>query len=196
MMASVASSSLSKILAGPSCTSISSHTAERFTTLPSGARFPFRTASPPVSLYGSSMGRMTSGFRFSHPLIFSPTVLPVTVMQSRLSRFFLLSSFITAYTPPASLRSSIYVWPAGARWHRFGVFSLIPLAKSISKSMPISWAMAGRWSILFVEHPSAMSTVSAFRMASSVIMSRGRMFLRTSSITCMPACFASCSLAE
>ena len=50
-----------------------------------------------------------------HPLIFSPTVFPVTVIQSRLRRFFLLSSFITAYTPPASLRSSIYVGPAGAK---------------------------------------------------------------------------------
>ena len=61
--ASVASSSHSNTLAGPSCTSISGTTAERFTTLPSGARLPFRTARPPVSLYGLSIGRITSGLQ-------------------------------------------------------------------------------------------------------------------------------------
>ena len=90
----------------------------------------------------------------------------------------------------------MYVCPAGARWHRFGVFSLIGLAKSISKSIPISCAIAGMCSILFVEHPSAMSTVNAFKIASFVIISLGRIFFLTSSITCIPACFASCSLAE
>ena len=56
--------------------------AERFTTLPSGARLPRSTASPPVVLYGLSIGRITSGFRFTQSLIFSPTVFPVTVMHS------------------------------------------------------------------------------------------------------------------
>ena len=86
---------------------ISGTTAERLTTAVSGARFPFRIAIPPVWLYGLSIGRITSGFLLTQPLIFSPTVLPVTVMQSRFKRFFLDSSFITAYTPPASFRSSI-----------------------------------------------------------------------------------------
>ena len=36
-----------------------------------------------------------------------PSVFPVTVIQSVCSRFFLFSSFITALTPPASLRSSM-----------------------------------------------------------------------------------------
>ena len=82
LIASVASSSLSKILAGPSCTSISAQTAERFTTLPSGARFPLSTARPPVSLYGLSIGRITSGFLLTHPSMFSPSVFPVTVIHS------------------------------------------------------------------------------------------------------------------
>ena len=60
----------------------------------------------------------------------------------------------------------------------------------MSKSNPISWAIAGRWSILLVEQPSAMSTASAFRTASFVIMSLGRMFCFSRSITAMPACFA------
>ena len=56
--------------------------------------------------------------------------------------------------------------------------------------------MAGRWSILLVEQPSAMSTASALRKAASVKMSRGRMFLCSISITAMPACFASSIRAE
>ena len=77
-------------------------------------------------------------------LIFSPTVFPVTVIQSVLRSPISASSFITAYTPPASFKSSIYVGPAGARWQRFGVFSLTELANLISKSKPTSCAIAGR----------------------------------------------------
>ena len=61
---------------------ISGTTAERFTTLPSGARLPFNTASPPVGVYGLSIGRITSGSLFTTPSIFSPTVFPVTVIHS------------------------------------------------------------------------------------------------------------------
>ena len=82
LIAAIASSSQSNTLAGPSCTNISSTTAERFTTLPSGARLPFKTAKPPVGVYGLSIGRITSGFLFTAPAIFSPTVFPVTVKQS------------------------------------------------------------------------------------------------------------------
>ena len=60
LISSIASSSDSKTLAGPSCTIISSTTAERLTTLPSGARFPLSTASPPVLLYGLLTGLITS----------------------------------------------------------------------------------------------------------------------------------------
>ena len=143
-MAAIASSSQSNTLAGPSWTSISSTTAERFTTHESGAMLPLRTAIPPVTLYGLSIGLITSGFLFTQSLIFSPTVLPVTVIRSRLRRFFLESSFITAYTPPASLSSSIYVWPAGARWQRLGVLALISLAMSRLSFTPASLAIAGR----------------------------------------------------
>ena len=115
LIAAIASSSLSNTLAGPSCTIISSTTAERLTTLPSGARFPERTARPPVLLYGLSTVRITSGLRFTAFAIFSPTVLPVTVIQSVCKSPISASSFITAYTPPASFKSSIYVGPAGAR---------------------------------------------------------------------------------
>ena len=41
--------------------------------------------------------------------------------------------------------------------------------------------------MVLVEQPRAMSTVSALWKAFSVMMSRGRMFFLTSSITCMPA---------
>ncbi len=151
---------------------------------------PLSTASPPVALYGRSKGRITSGFLLTHPLIFSATVFPVTVMQSKCKSPSLASSFITAYTPPASFRSSIYVGPAGAKWQRLGVFSLISFANPISKSNPISWAIAGKCNMLLVEQPSAISTVNAFNTASLVIMSLGQIFLRYISITAIPACLA------
>ena len=71
-----------------------------------------------------------------------------------------------------------------------GVCELISFAMSGFISMPHSWAIAGIWSILLVEQPSAISAVRAFLKAASVIMSRGRIFLRYSSITCIPASFA------
>ena len=77
-----------------------------------------------------------------------------------------------------------------------GVFELISLAISRFISIPHSCAIAGRWSILFVEHPSAISTVSAFVNASSIIMSSGRIFFLSISITAIPACFASSILEE
>ena len=96
LIAAIASSSHSNTLAGPSCTIIESATAERLTTEPSGARFPLRTARPPVLLYGLSNGLITSGFLFTQPLIFSPTVFPVTVIQSSCNKPSSLNSFITA----------------------------------------------------------------------------------------------------
>ncbi len=57
--------------------------------------------------------------------------------------------------------------------------------------IPHSCAIAGRWSILFVEQPRAISTVRAFINAFSVMMSRGLMSFSRSSITFIPACFAS-----
>ena len=53
-------------------------------------------ARPPVLLYGLSTGRITSGFLFTAFAIFSPTVFPVTVMQSVFNNPMSASSFITA----------------------------------------------------------------------------------------------------
>ena len=47
-----------------------------------------------------------------------------------------------------------------------------------------------------VEHPRAISTVRAFKIASFVMISLGQMFFRYISITAMPACFASLILSE
>ena len=77
-----------------------------------------------------------------------------------------------------------------------GVREEISLDMSRDSSMPHSWAMAGRWSMVLVEQPRAISTISALWKASAVMMSRGRMFWRSSSITCMPARLASRSRAE
>ena len=66
-------------------------------------------------LYALSTVLMTSGLRLYAVAIHSPIVFPETVIQSVLRSPISASSFITAYTPPASLRSSMYVGPAGAR---------------------------------------------------------------------------------
>ena len=70
--------------------------AERLTTVPLGARFPKRIAIPPLSENGFSIGRKTSGLRFTIPLIFSATVFPVTVITLVSIRFFFASSAKTA----------------------------------------------------------------------------------------------------
>ena len=82
LIAAMASSSQSNTLAGPSCTSISGTTAERFTTHESGAILPLNTAIPPVAEYGLSIGLIISVSLLTHPSIFSPTVLPVAVIKS------------------------------------------------------------------------------------------------------------------
>ena len=51
--------------------------------------------------------------------------------------------------------------------------------------------MAGRCSMELVEQPSAISTVSAFKIASFVMISLGLIFFSKSFITAIPACFAS-----
>ena len=106
-IAVMASSSQSNTLAGPLCTNISSQTADLFTILPFGARFPLSAANPPVSLYGLSIGLIVLMSLFSQFTIFSLTVFPVAVIKSVYNKPFLSSSFITAYTPPASFKSSI-----------------------------------------------------------------------------------------
>ena len=139
---------------------------------------------------------MTSSFLFSAEDKFSPNVLPVQVITDVSSKLSFVNSFKTAYTPPASFKSSMYVGPAGARWQRLGVFSLISFAISKLNSTPHSLAIAGRCNILLVEHPKAISAVKAFFIDCFVIISRGQIFFFTSSIICIPACFASSILAE
>ncbi|CAN4045458.1 Helix-turn-helix domain-containing protein, partial [Dysosmobacter welbionis] len=63
----------------------------------------------------------------------------------------LASSAWTAGMPPAAYRSGMWVGPAGARWHRLGVFSLISLNRARSTGQPASWAMASRCSTVLVE---------------------------------------------
>ena len=138
---------------------------------------------------------MISGSRFSAWAMFSPRVLPVTVGTS-VSRYpASASSRITALTPPAS-SSSMKCSPAGARWQRLGVFSLISLKSFRSRGIPASWAMAGRCRALLVEQPRAMSTVMALRRECRVTMSRGRTSRRTRSMMAAPACLASWIRAE
>ena len=103
----MASSSQSNTLAGPLCCNISGTTADLLTTDPSGARLPLRTASPPVFVYGLSIGLITSGFLLTLFFTASPSVRPVTVIVSPLISPASRSSLITAYTPPASFKSSI-----------------------------------------------------------------------------------------
>ena len=133
---------------------------------------------------------MTSGSRFSAPAMFSPTLFPLTVIRPVCSKPMPASSFITAATPPASLSSSMKWLPAGARWHRLGVFSLISLNRFKSSLYPASCAMAGRCSELLVEQPRAISTVIAFSRARSFTISRGLISRRTSSMICLPLSFA------
>ncbi|CUO97680.1 Uncharacterised protein [Flavonifractor plautii] len=53
------------------------------------------------------MGRISSGLRLTTPSRFSARVFPVQVSTLVSSRPFFVSSFMTAYTPPAPSRSSI-----------------------------------------------------------------------------------------
>ena len=168
--------------------------AERFTTVPSGARFPNKTAIPPLSLNGFSIGRRISGFLFFTPLMFSAIVFPVAVIKDVLIRFFFASSARTACTPPASSSSHIKVCPAGAKWQRFGVLSEILFTSCRSMSIPASCAIAGTCSIVLEEQPSAMSAVSALRKFSAVIICRAVIPFLYKFMTAMPACFASAIL--
>ncbi len=100
-IASTASSSDPKILAGPACVSISGKTADCFTTAPSGARLPHRTARPPLGAYGFAISLITSGFVFCALLMFSPIARLVTVIVPVLISPPLLSSASRAGIPPA-----------------------------------------------------------------------------------------------
>ena len=154
---------------------------------------PQRICSPPVGLYGSSMGRMALVSRIWAPWMFSPRVLPLTVGTSRSSSPALASSACTAGMPPAAYRSGMWVGPAGARWHRLGVLAEISLKTFRSMGQPASWAMASRCSTVLVEQPRAMSQVRALRRLRSLMIWRAVTPRRTRSMIAMPERLASCS---
>ena len=104
--ASKASCSESKTFAGPEKVLISIPAV--FTTDPFGLNEPLRIAMPPSFDIGLSGKLMTFWFfgicTFSR---FSPTVRPVTVMQSGLINLFSRSIFDTTGTPPISFKLTI-----------------------------------------------------------------------------------------
>ena len=59
-----------------------------------------------------------------------------------------------------------------------------------SIATPASCAIAGTWSTVLLEQPSAISAVSALRNEAGVIMARAVIPLSNISITCIPARFA------
>ncbi len=65
--------------------------------------------------------------------------------------------------------------PPGCMWQMCGVASATVLKVSRSRGTPASRAMAIRWSTVFDDPPSAMSTRTAFFRLVSVTISRGRM---------------------
>jgi hypothetical protein len=79
-----------------------------------------------------------------------------------------------------------------------GVRPLISLTcLQVDVFTPASWAMAGRWSMVLVEQPRAMSMVSALWKAAFRSLCRGAEMLRSeSSMICMPVFLASRSRAE
>ena len=122
--------------------------------------------------------------------MFSPSGPPVTVSTSLCMRPMPSSTFITAGRPPASFRSTMKCSPAGFIFTMWGTLSLISFTCRRSSESPASWAMAGRWRMVLVEQPMAMSSVRALLTALSVITSRGRRPRSTSSIIFMPVCLA------
>ncbi len=93
--------------------------------------------------------------------------------------------------PPAWWRSARSWGPPGDMKQRCGVLSLKVLNISSVSGTPASLAIAGRWSEVLVEPPKAMSTVIALAKASAVMIAEGLMPFSTSSMTCIPASFAS-----
>ena len=99
-------SSESKHRAGPEKTNPSLPVI--LATAPSGAKFPKRIWIWPVGLIGSlkDLTIVWPGLSPGKSLRFSASVLPVTVMQSPLSKPSASKYFITAGVPPIEWRSS------------------------------------------------------------------------------------------
>ncbi len=96
--------------------------------------------------------------------------------------------------PPISISSDIIALPLGRRSASTG--TRLPMrVKSSSLSLtPIAEAIASRCSTALVEPPSAMTTVIAFSNAFLVMISLGRILLRSRYIAARPASMQSCAL--
>ena len=93
---------------------------------------------------------------------------------------------MTTGTPPISSTSAMWYLPCGLVSAMCGTRAATRLKSSSSSSTSASWAMASRWRTALVEPPRAMTTAMAFSNASFVMIWRGRMFWRSSSITALP----------
>ena len=103
---------------------------------------------------------------------------------------------MTALIPPAAYKSSIWVSDAGASLQRLGTLADISFIISRFIGNFASFAIAVKCRTLFVEHPRAISTVKAFFIASSVIISLGFISFSKRFITAIPAYLASLILSE
>ena len=112
--------------------------------LPFFARLPNKTANPPLWEYGLSSFLITSLSDILASAIFSPSVLPVTVIllvSNNSSPFD--NSFKIAEIPPALATSSMCTSGlAGLTLHIFGVLFYILLISSKSISKPASLTIA------------------------------------------------------
>ncbi len=182
-IASIASSSPSKTRAIPSNNRLS--IPATFTTAPLGAMEPRRTAIPPCSWIGALSGCTTSpsGAGAARTARFSATVFPVTVTQSPWSNPASRSSCITTCTPPTRSRSVMWYFPCGFMSAMCGTRAPTRLKSSSSSSTPASLAMARRCRTALVDPPTAMVTAIAFSNASLVMICRGRIPARISSMT-------------
>ena len=120
----------------------------------------------------------------------------MAVIHSNSNKSFFESSLITACIPPAQYKSSIWVSDAGANLQRFGVFEDTSLIISKFILTFASFAIAVKWSTLFVEHPKAISTVNAFFIDFSLTISLGFISFSSKFIILIPAYLASLILSE
>ena len=184
-IAFVTSSSQLYTFAGPLRCNKWSATAPFLTTLPFGARLPFKIAIPPSSWTGLSKVWITSVFLFSTVSKFSLIVLPVTVnwLVSILSP----NVFNTAWIPPAKCKSIIESSPAGEIRAIWGTFLEILSNNSKSTDKPLtSLARAGMWRAVLEDPPNAISTAIALLNDSWVKISDGLMSSSTSLTICLP----------
>ena len=126
----------------------------------------------------------------------SPCVCNATVFASPCNLSFSSNLFITPVTPPALYKSSMKYSPDGDNLQIWRVFCAISLKSLKVKSIPASWAIAGKCNAVLEDPPSAISTATAFSNASLVKISLGLKSAFKTSIICIPAFLASLALSE